>query len=138
MKGLNRDIETVTDLDEMYLAGNPIDCSCDASWLAHWLVNFVTPSGVRIIKDYMNVTCSGGSWNGTRVNQLDAMRMGCIVWIRYRFYFCLIPVQEVGITSFGKIRIWHYGRTVPQVTYSDITIIIRLLCFIALDNSTIS
>ena len=73
----SKNIVHIKSLEEVYVAGNPIECNCDTFWFVNWLTNFTTPSGVRIVKDYMNVTCSGGKWNGTRVHKLDAVKMGC-------------------------------------------------------------
>ena len=73
----SKNIVHIKSLEEVYVTGNPIECNCDTFWFVNWLTNFTTPSGVRIVKDYMNVTCSRGKWNGTRVHKLDAVKMGC-------------------------------------------------------------
>ena len=66
-----------TNLDEIFLAGNPIECICDTLWFADWLEHFTTPSGERIVKDYGKVTCASGLGIGTRVYQLDGYEIGC-------------------------------------------------------------
>ena len=73
----NRLIVDVKSLEEVYMSGNPIECTCDSMWFASWLMNFTAPSGVRIVKDYEKVTCYGGQWSGTAVHKLDAVEMGC-------------------------------------------------------------
>ena len=35
-------ITKLTSLETAYLAGNPIDCTCNTLWLTDWLVNFTT------------------------------------------------------------------------------------------------
>ena len=70
-------IKQVTQLDEIYLAGNPIECTCDNLWFSNWLENFTNPSGEKITKDYQNITCFGGEWDGTRIYQLDGFTMHC-------------------------------------------------------------
>ena len=66
-----------TIFSEVYLAGNPIDCNCEMLWFANW-VNTTDPhSENRIVKDYKQVVCTGGKWNGTQVYELSAEQMGC-------------------------------------------------------------
>ena len=67
-----------TNFLEVYMAGNPIDCNCQMLWFADWL-NVTDPhSENRIVKDYKQVLCVGGKWNGTQVYKLSADQMGCI------------------------------------------------------------
>ena len=73
----NQIIKEVGNLSEIFLAGNPIECSCDTLWFADWLEHFTTPSGDRIIKDYQEVRCASGIGNGSRVYQLDGFQIGC-------------------------------------------------------------
>ena len=63
-----------TDFSEVYLAGNPIDCNCDMLWLTNWLNSTDVR---RMVKDYKQVLCAGGKWNGTQVCELNPVRMGC-------------------------------------------------------------
>ena len=66
-----------TGFSQVYLAGNPIDCNCQMLWFADWL-NVTEPhSENRIVKDYEQVVCVGGKWNGTQVYKLSAEQMGC-------------------------------------------------------------
>ena len=65
-----KSIQTLTSLKTAFLAGNPIDCTCDTIWLADWLVNFTTPSGEKVVRDYQEVTCHGGEFNGSYVYKL--------------------------------------------------------------------
>ena len=62
-----------TNISQVYLAGNPIDCNCQMLWFANWL-NTTEP---RIVKDYKQILCVGGEWNGTQVYKLNAEQMGC-------------------------------------------------------------
>ena len=71
-------IQNINSLQEVYLAGNPIDCNCDMMWFAQWLNSTATPSGVRIVKDYKGIKCFGGEWDGVTVSDLDERAMGCI------------------------------------------------------------
>ena len=66
-----------TNLDAIFLAGNPIECMCDTLWFADWLEHFTTPSGERVVKDYREVKCTSGLGLGTRVYQLDGYEIGC-------------------------------------------------------------
>ena len=68
---------SVTNLTQVHLAGNPIDCNCEMLWLANWLNATDPHSGNRIVKDYYQVVCIGGEWNGIQVYKLSAEQMGC-------------------------------------------------------------
>ena len=66
-----------TNFSQVYLAGNPIDCTCDMLWFSHWLNRTEPQSQNRIVKDYKRVVCAGGRWNGTQVYNLSPVGMGC-------------------------------------------------------------
>ena len=66
-----------TNFSKVYLAGNPIDCNCQMLWFASWLNATELHSENRIVKDYKQVICRGGEWNGTQVYKLNAKQMGC-------------------------------------------------------------
>ena len=66
-----------TNFSQVYLAGNPIDCNCQMLWFADWLNTTDPHSENRIVKDYDQVVCTGGKWNGTQVYKLSAEQMGC-------------------------------------------------------------
>ena len=66
-----------TNFSQVYLAGNPIDCNCQMLWFADWLNTTDPHSENRIVKDYKQVVCVGGKWNGTQVYKLNAKQMGC-------------------------------------------------------------
>ena len=77
LKGFNQDIQN-NNLSEIYLSGNPIDCSnCDMFWFAQWLNSTEPRIMNRIVKDYKNIKCDGGTWNGTQVYKLSKEQMGC-------------------------------------------------------------
>ena len=70
----------ITDalISEIYLGGNPINCNCDMFWFAEWLNTTYYPSGPRIVKDYRDIKCVGGEWNGAEVYRLSKEQMGCL------------------------------------------------------------
>ena len=74
LKDFNQDIKQ-TNLSEMYLSGNPIDCHCDMFWLAQWLN---TTKAIKIVKDYEKIKCAGGEWNKNQVYKLTKEQMGCL------------------------------------------------------------
>ena len=68
---------SVTNLTQVYLAGNSIDCNCEMLWFANWLNATEPHSENRIVKDYKQVVYTGGKWNGTQVYKLSSKQMGC-------------------------------------------------------------
>ena len=62
---------------EIYLSGNPINCNCDMFWFAEWLNTTLYTTGPRIVKDYRDIRCVGGEWNGLQVYKLSKEQMGC-------------------------------------------------------------
>ena len=76
LKGFNQDIRK-NNLSEVYLSGNDIACKCDMLWFADWLNTTELGSQNRIVKDYKNIRCVGGTWNGTHVYKLSKEQMGC-------------------------------------------------------------
>ena len=67
----------LTHFSQAYLAGNPIDCNCEMLWFANWLNTTNPHSENRIVKDYEQVLCAGGKWNGNQVYKLSSELMGC-------------------------------------------------------------
>ena len=70
--------QNMSSLQEVYLAGNPIDCNCDMIWFAKWVNYTTTCTGGRVVKDYQDIKCSGGEWDGKAVYKVDEKMMGCI------------------------------------------------------------
>ena len=66
-----------TSFSKVYLSGNPIDCNCDMLWFAEFLNTTHLKSRRRIVKDYDQVLCVGGKWNGTQVYKMNAEQMDC-------------------------------------------------------------
>ena len=81
LKAFNQDIRK-SNWSQVYLSGNPIDCTCDMLWFAEWLNTANSPLGPRIVQDYQNIRCVGGEWNGTQVYKLSKEQMGCFPTVR--------------------------------------------------------
>ncbi len=64
-------------LERLWLAGNPIQCDCDMTWMIDWVGNATTPSGGRLVQDYQDVMCGPGLQAGTPIWKLDRVKMGC-------------------------------------------------------------
>ena len=60
------------------MVGNPIDCNCDMNWFSKWINSTTTPSGIRLVKDFRDVTCFGGERDGVPVYKLHEEMMGCL------------------------------------------------------------
>ena len=65
-------------IPEIHLSGNPIECNCDMLWFAEWLNTTLYPAGSRIVKDYEDIKCVGGEWDGEQVYKLTRDIMGCL------------------------------------------------------------
>ena len=72
-----RRIKEASNLQKLWLAGNPIHCSCEMTWMIGWLKNFTTPSGERVVVDFREITCDRGSMMGRPVYTLNEIDMGC-------------------------------------------------------------
>ena len=70
LKSFNQDIQQ-SGLSEIYLSGNPIDCNCDMFWFIKWL-------NTTVVKDWQDVRCVGGDWDGAWVYELTQEQMGCL------------------------------------------------------------
>ena len=75
LKSFSKDIQQ-SNLSEIYLSGNPIDCNCDMFWFAKWL-------NTTVVKDFEDIRCVGGEWNGALVYRLTQEQMGCIATLLY-------------------------------------------------------
>ncbi len=58
---------------KVWLAGNPLKCSCEMVWLINWLAT----DGKQIVKDYEEVTCRKGRQIGQPIYLLKPLDMGC-------------------------------------------------------------
>ena len=70
-------INLVRSLD-LYLAGNPVDCNCEMLWFVEWLNSTDNRTDTRPVKDYKEIRCSGGKWNGAQVYRLNQVVLGCV------------------------------------------------------------
>ena len=85
MKVFNKNISHLR-IPEIHLSGNPIECNCDMFWFAEWLNATVyhntSVTGPRIVRDYEDIRCVGGEWNGFQVNKLSKEQMYCFPTVR--------------------------------------------------------
>lgn len=104
-------IANFTSLTEMWLSGNPFVCNCSMIWMKQWMDNY-NKSGNRVIKDYVNVSCS----NGQLIHTLDPVTMGCFpeeltLWQK------LIIILAVIITIVTSIAILAINRRLEEVKW---------------------
>ena len=76
-KTLPQTISQITNLDKIWLSGNPFHCDCSMIWMTKWLNNYTTPSGTHIIQDYQFVKCHSGMMKGLPIYVLNEVVMGC-------------------------------------------------------------
>ena len=73
LKSFNKNIKKSGLLEEIYLSGNPIDCTCGILWFVKWL-----SYDTKIVKDLQSIRCVGGEWDGAQVYRLTKEQMGCL------------------------------------------------------------
>ena len=79
LKGFNRDIQKNWET-EMYLSGNPTVCNCGMLWFAEWLNATVYHN--KSVRDYKDIRCVGGEWDGKQVYKLTKEQMGCFPTVK--------------------------------------------------------
>ena len=51
LRSIPEKFQDLTELDKLWLGGNPIHCDCSMAWMIDWLNNFTTPFRQHIIVD---------------------------------------------------------------------------------------
>ena len=70
-------MQSLTNLQKLWMSGNPFHCDCSMTWMIKWLNNFTTSTGDHVIVDYQNVTCHSGKMKGKPIYLSSAVEMGC-------------------------------------------------------------
>ena len=70
-------MQSLTNLNRIWLSGNHFHCGCSITWMIKWLNNFTTSTGDHVIVDYENVTCHSGKMKGKPIYLSSAVEMGC-------------------------------------------------------------
>ena len=78
LKRLPPEIQELTNLEKIWLSGNPIHCDCDMTWLIDWINNFTTGNYRKhVVRDYAQLKCHTGKMRGKPIYQLNQVDMGC-------------------------------------------------------------
>ena len=78
LKRLPPEIQELTNLEKIWLHGNPIHCDCDMTWMIDWINNFTT--GIyrkHVVRDYAQLKCHTGNMHGKPIYQLNNVDLGC-------------------------------------------------------------
>ena len=76
LKRLPSKVQEMTNLEKIWLRGNPIHCDCDMTWMINW-INNITTTGGRLVEDYAQVKCHNGKMRGHPIYKLNRVDLGC-------------------------------------------------------------
>ena len=77
LRSLPPEIQELTNLEKIWLGGNPIHCDCEMTWMINWLNNFKEKAAGKRPMDLDQVKCHSGKTPGTPRYQLNKVDMGC-------------------------------------------------------------
>ena len=77
LKHLPPEVQELTNLEKIWLRGNPIHCDCDMTWMINWINKFIPKTGERLVVDYAQVKCHSGEMHGKPIYQLNKVDLGC-------------------------------------------------------------
>lgn len=70
-------IQNLTQLEEIWLEGNPFECDCSMTWMIPWLNSLTRSNKSNIVRDYKKVKCGSGRFKGIFMYVLTEVAMGC-------------------------------------------------------------
>ena len=76
LKHLPPEVQELTNLEKVWLRGNPFHCDCDMTWMIDWINNRTT-TGERLVADYAQIKCHSGEISRRPIYQLNKLDMGC-------------------------------------------------------------
>ena len=78
LKRLPTEVQELTNLEKVWLSGNPIHCDCDMTWMIDWINNFRTiTTREHVMVDHYQLNCHGGKMNGKPIYKLNKVDLGC-------------------------------------------------------------
>ena len=78
LKRLPPEIQELTNLEKIWLGGNPLHCDCDMTWMIDWINNFTTTTTrEHVVVDHAHLNCHGGKMNGQPIYKLNKVDLGC-------------------------------------------------------------
>ena len=76
-KMVPKTIQNLTNIEKIWLNGNPFHCDCSMTWMIGWLNNFINSSGKQVVQDYQDTKCATGKMVGIPIFVLCKIEMGC-------------------------------------------------------------
>ena len=77
LKRLPPEVQELTNLEKVWLRGNPIDCDCDMTWMIGWINKFIPTTKERIVVDHTKVKCHSGKMRGQPIFKLNEVDLAC-------------------------------------------------------------
>ncbi len=136
LKNIPRSVQNLSGLDEVYLSGNPFECSCDMTWMVKWLNSLSNETNEVLVRDYRNVKCANGKLEGIPIIFLSDVLLGCYpsrwtlgqkigvgtaaVFIGLIFVVAVLTIRR---SREVKFLLYYYLRlnTVPKDDQKEIT-----------------
>ncbi len=109
IRTMPKQIESIENVDEIYLGGNPFLCDCDMTWMIGWLKRRVNSTGNSLVGDIRNTKCDSGKYNGLPIYLLSDVLLGC-------YPHSLTTLQKVAIAI---------GALVTVLIFSLITVAVK-------------
>ena len=102
LKRLPPQVQELTNLEKIWLHGNPIHCDCDMTWMIDWINNFTTTSTrEHVVVDHTKLNCHSGKMHGKPIYKLSKVDLGC-----YPHDWTVLQKLIVGLSvSIGSIII---------------------------------
>ncbi len=112
MTELSTEFSKPSNIEKLWLKGNPIYCYCQMSWMVNWLGN----RGKRIVQDLEDITCVHGMEVGNPIYSLRPYDMGCYpkqvgMWIAIGIIGGLITLMVLAVgpvTRYIDVRWFVY------------------------------
>ena len=72
LTSLSENVKNITSLEEIWISGNHLKCSCDNNWMKKWILN-----QSHLVVDYQKVQCQMPSDARIPITQMDPVKLEC-------------------------------------------------------------